>query len=352
MKTETRESNKKEAIYPKTTTFLLATASKDLRKSIISALNFIGYSKYFFGRTGTEAWEFLKGIPIDFVIAEWQLPEMDGFVLLKITKSDETFANIPFVLIADELTRQKVIDAGKAGVSAILLKPLTIGLIQEKLEKIYALLEDPSTKQAEKLIEEGKTLKYDDALFNFRISFKKVTTLLESAEIYFNIGYIMLGKGKYDDALFNFRKATQINSAFINAYRMMGQIYQKMGRAKEAGEALEAAAELYMDQDMFDNAEKIYTEIAKINPDSVNVYNTLGILARKKGDSKVAMAYYKKALKVNPQDENVYYNIGRLNLDIKRFDEARKSFMAALNINPDFREARNILRSLDLGLSL
>ncbi|MBF0474334.1 MAG: tetratricopeptide repeat protein, partial [Deltaproteobacteria bacterium] len=67
---------------------------------------------------------------------------------------------------------------------------------------------------------------------------------------------------------------------------------------------------------------------------------------------KAAMAYYKKALKVNPQDENVYYNMGRLNLDIKRFDEARKSFMAALSINPEFREAKNILRSLDLGLSL
>ncbi|MBF0552285.1 MAG: tetratricopeptide repeat protein [Deltaproteobacteria bacterium] len=348
----TSDLKKKKGSFSKGTAFLVASDSRDTHKTVPVILTFLGFKRHLSCKSGIEAWRLLKGEQVDFMISEWCLPDMDGLLLLKFMRVDDSFDNTPVILVVEEITREKVIRAGEAGVNAIIVKPVTINVLQEKLDEIYAVFDDPKSRQAEILMEEAKEFmlanKYDEALE----SFEKVLTIFESAEIYYNIGFIMVSQGKYDEALAAFRKATKINATYVAAYKMMAQIYQRLGRDKEAQDAFESAAELLMNQDMFDSAERIYQEIVKINPASVNVYNTLGILSRKRGDFRTAMSYYKKALKVNPEDENIYFNIGRLHMDMKEFDEGREAFRQALLLNPNFKEAKNMIRSLDMGLSL
>jgi tetratricopeptide (TPR) repeat protein len=104
--------------------------------------------------------------------------------------------------------------------------------------------------------------RYEEALTQF----KTLLELFESAEVYYNLGYIKTAQGRYEEALIAFRRATQINSAFAKAYQKMGEVYAKMGRKDEAQSCLERAAEIYLEKQMDDSAESALLEALKINP--------------------------------------------------------------------------------------
>ena len=59
---------------------------------------------------------------------------------------------------------------------------------------------------------------------------------------------------------------------------------------------------------------------------------------------------YKKALKVHPEEPYIYYNIGRLYLDMKQTEQAKDYFRQALEKDPGFDEAKQVIKAIDLGL--
>ena len=104
-----------------------------------------------------------------------------------------------------------------------------------------------------------------------------------------------------------------------------------------------------MDDEKMQYAEEILNEILEISPDTVNVYNSLGVLYRKKGDLDTALKNYIKAIKVHPDEPYIHYNIGRLYLERKEIADAKDHFTKAININPEFTEAKEVLKAIELG---
>ncbi len=123
-----------------------------------------------------------------------------------------------------------------------------------------------------------------------------------------------------------------------------------MGDLEKAEEYMHMAAEIYMDTDKLGTAEEVLNEILESGTESLNVFNTLGVLYRKKGDTEVALSQYKKALKVHPDEPYIYYNIGRLYLDMKDTEQAKKYFATALEKDPKFDEAKQVIKAIDLGI--
>ena len=114
-------------------------------------------------------------------------------------------------------------------------------------------------------------------------------------------------------------------------------------------EYLNKAAEIYLSSEREDQAEEVLNEIPEVNPDTINVYNTMGVLYREKGDYPTALKHYEKALKIHPKEPNIYYNIGRIHVEMKNLDEAKSCFNKALTLDPGFKEATEILNAIDLG---
>jgi len=131
---------------------------------------------------------------------------------------------------------------------------------------------------------------------------------------------------------------------------LMGRAYKALGDAQKSEECLQVAAEIYMDTDKLGSAEDILNEILEAGTNSLNVFNTLGVLHRKKGDVEQALRQYKKALKVHPDEPYIYYNIGRLYLDMKNTTKAKVYFQAALDKDHGFEEAKQVIKAIDLGL--
>ena len=123
-----------------------------------------------------------------------------------------------------------------------------------------------------------------------------------------------------------------------------------MGDLAKAEEYMQMAAQIYMDTNKIGTAEEVLNEILESGTESLNVFNTLGVLFRKKGDPMEALKHYKKALRVHPDEPYIYYNIGRLYLDMKKMDQAKSYFKQALEKDPDFEEAKQVIKAIDLGI--
>lgn len=186
---------------------------------------------------------------------------------------------------------------------------------------------------------------YDEAL----TLCEKVLDKHEDAEVYYNIGYIKTNQKKYDEALVAFRKAVRIDNCHARAFKMMGEVYTKQGNTKNAQHFFEKAGEIFMERNMDDEAEAAFAEVIKINPSTVNIYNSLGIIYRKRKDYGGAIKQYNRALKVFPDDENILYNLGRAYIENKQIGEAKKSFEQALIVDPDFKEATKMLQAIEVA---
>lgn len=329
--------------------FLLVDNSSAALNELAEVLTGLGYRHIEQVGSASEAWRMLKLKAYACVIAEMEMPDMSGLALLKIVRGDERIFNLPFFLTHAAFTAIKVLLAGKEGVTGLLVKPFSMKSIRGKFREVFQASMEPMIEKTRQSLEMGLTLlenkEYKEAL----AVFEKLVNEGQSAEVYYNIGYIKSAQGKYDEALAAFQKATELDRLFAKAYEAMGRIYHKLGKDKDAERFLQKAADIHLEKENMADAEEILNEILKIRPDTVNVYNNLGVLYRKKGDFKRALNSYQKALRIHPDQPQIYYNMGRLWLEMKDSGKAGEQFEKALKLNPNFIEAREVLEAIRLG---
>jgi tetratricopeptide (TPR) repeat protein len=312
-------------------------------------MKYLAYDDIHQTEDATKAWTMMRIKPFDCVIAAWDMPDMTGLALLRVARNDDRFFNTPFFLTDSAFTKVKVVQAGQSGVTGLLVSPFDVQNIKQKMN----ILSDTSKKEesSEEILALEKGMKlvesenYEEAI----TVLENLTAQGETAEYYYNLGYLKTSEEKYNEAIEAFQKATKLDRLFAKAYEAMGHAYQRLGKQEEAQKYLQKAADIYMSKDNMQVAEEILNEILKIGKNTVNVYNSLGVLYRKKGDPETALKHYKKAIKVHPQEPYILYNIGRLYLDIKDPVQAKKYFGMALNVKPDFEEAREVMNAIELG---
>ena len=109
-----------------------------MRKVIKNLLKQVGYSNISEAQDGTAALQILKSRNIDFIISDWNMPNMNGLELLKAVRGNSELSGIPFLMVTAEALRDNVILAVKEGVSNYIVKPFTAEILNEKIEGIVA----------------------------------------------------------------------------------------------------------------------------------------------------------------------------------------------------------------------
>lgn len=328
---------------------LVVHASASYRSVIINMLRDQGFCHFDQAPDGVEAFHVLKKRSVDVILSGMEMPEMNGMSLLKVVSADENLYRLPFLLLTHTMNREMVLEAGRCGVACILIEPVTYQVLKEKMSGIMGGPADKKEKETEKLFASALKLT-EGGDYNKALSLcEEILEKEEDAEVYYNIGHIKTYQKKYDEALLAFRKAVMIDNLYARAYKMMGAVYAKKGDTKKAQHFFEKAGNIFLERNMDNEAEEAFSEVIKINPDTVNIYNSLGIIYRKRKDFKGAVNQYQKALKVDPDDENILYNIGRAYLEDKDVENAKKTFEQALSVDPDFKEAKKMLQAIEVG---
>lgn len=109
-----------------------------MRKIVRNILKQIGFTNIVEADDGANALSIIKQEKIDFVVTDWNMPNMTGLELLKNIRSTEKAKDVPVLMVTAEGLAENVVDAVKAGVDNYVVKPFTAETVQEKIEQIFA----------------------------------------------------------------------------------------------------------------------------------------------------------------------------------------------------------------------
>ncbi|HUH65762.1 MAG TPA: response regulator [Syntrophales bacterium] len=107
-----------------------------MRKVIRNLLKQSGYENVTEAEDGVAAMGVLRSTKVDFVISDWNMPNMTGIELLRAVRADSDLAAMPFLMVTAESLKDNVVEAVKAGVSNYIVKPFTAEVLGEKIDKI------------------------------------------------------------------------------------------------------------------------------------------------------------------------------------------------------------------------
>ncbi len=118
--------------------FLIVDDLQSMRWIIIKRLKEIGFTTFEEANDGDVALQKLKKAadrnePYEFVISDWNMPNMKGVDLLRAVRSDEALRNVPFMMVTAEAEQAQMNEAMDSGADAYAFKPFTPEQLKETL---------------------------------------------------------------------------------------------------------------------------------------------------------------------------------------------------------------------------
>ena len=117
--------------------FLVVDDFSTMRRIVRNLLKELGFTNVDEAEDGQVALHKLKNQHFDFIVSDWNMPNMTGIELLKAVRADQQIKHLPFMLITAEAKRENIIEAAMAGASGYIVKPFTAATLEEKMNKIF-----------------------------------------------------------------------------------------------------------------------------------------------------------------------------------------------------------------------
>lgn len=117
--------------------FLVVDDFSTMRRIVRNLLKELGYTNVDEAEDGAIALQKLQGGGFEFVVTDWNMPNMDGLTLLQTIRSMPNLKHLPVLMITAEAKKENIIAAAQAGASGYIVKPFTAGTLSEKLNKIF-----------------------------------------------------------------------------------------------------------------------------------------------------------------------------------------------------------------------
>ena len=119
------------------TRFLVVDDFSTMRRILRNLLKELGYTNVDEAEDGVAALHKLESQPYDFVITDWNMPNMDGLTLLRKIRSNEKLKHLPVLMVTAEAKKENIIAAAQAGASGYIVKPFTAAVLAEKIDRIF-----------------------------------------------------------------------------------------------------------------------------------------------------------------------------------------------------------------------
>lgn len=116
--------------------FLAVDDFSVMRRIIRGLLKEMGCNNCEEAEDGQVALTMLKEIKFDFVITDVNMPNMNGFQLLKAIKADDALKHLPVLMVTAEARKEDIVLAAQSGAAGYIVKPFTRATLEEKVQKI------------------------------------------------------------------------------------------------------------------------------------------------------------------------------------------------------------------------
>jgi two-component system chemotaxis response regulator CheY len=116
--------------------FLIVDDFATMRRIVRNLLKELGHQNADEAEDGQDALKKLRAGKFDFVVSDINMPNMNGFDLLRAIRADEALKSLPVLMVTAEAKKEDIITAAQAGASGYIVKPFTKATLEEKLCKI------------------------------------------------------------------------------------------------------------------------------------------------------------------------------------------------------------------------
>lgn len=117
--------------------FLVVDDFSTMRRIVRNLLKELGFTNVEEAEDGQIALQKLNSAHFDFVVTDWNMPNMDGLTLLQSVRASPTLKHLPVLMITAEAKKENIIAAAQAGASGYIVKPFTAATLSEKMGKIF-----------------------------------------------------------------------------------------------------------------------------------------------------------------------------------------------------------------------
>lgn len=119
---------------------LIVDDSPTMRRIVINALKTFNYTDFLEAGDGKEAMALLEVNSFDFVITDWDMPNMTGLELTLAIRGNDKLKHLPILMVTTRGLKTDIIEALKARVNNYVVKPFTPQLLKEKMDAVLSAL--------------------------------------------------------------------------------------------------------------------------------------------------------------------------------------------------------------------
>jgi len=116
--------------------FMVVDDSPTMRKIVVNALKRLGYNDIIEAEDGKDALAKLHIEQVDFIITDWNMPNMNGLEFTKTIRASQEFKDLPILMVTTRGMKEDVLDALQARVNNYVVKPFTPQVLKQKIEQI------------------------------------------------------------------------------------------------------------------------------------------------------------------------------------------------------------------------
>jgi two-component system chemotaxis response regulator CheY len=116
--------------------FLVVDDFSTMRRIVRGLLKEMGMSNSDEAEDGAIALKMLKNNKYDFVVSDINMPNMNGFELLKAIKADPDLRSLPVLMVTAEARKEDIVLAVQSGAAGYIVKPFTKATLEDKVIKI------------------------------------------------------------------------------------------------------------------------------------------------------------------------------------------------------------------------
>ncbi|MGM0520905.1 MAG: chemotaxis response regulator CheY [Pseudomonadota bacterium] len=121
----------------KNMSFLVVDDFPTMRRIVRSLLKELGFTNVEEAEDGQDALNKLRAGSFEFVVSDWNMPNLDGLEMLKEIRQDDALKELPVLMVTAEAKKENIIAAAQAGANGYVVKPFTAATLEEKLNKIF-----------------------------------------------------------------------------------------------------------------------------------------------------------------------------------------------------------------------
>ena len=120
--------------------FLIVDDFSTMRRIVRGLLKEMGCNHSEEAEDGAVALNMLRAARYDFVVSDINMPNMNGFDLLKAIKADDNLRHLPVLMVTAEARKEDIVLAAQSGAAGYIVKPFTKATLEEKVQKIVQKL--------------------------------------------------------------------------------------------------------------------------------------------------------------------------------------------------------------------